>query len=87
VIPHYRSAHSESAKKWLLELKKKENVPVLVCLTHADQLYSEIAEKVILHDQMFPPKEEVEPKLKAEKRVCDLCVVHVLASTRCHQLC
>jgi len=35
----YRSLSSESFSKWLEVLKGKE-VPMLVCLTHADRLYA-----------------------------------------------
>ena len=67
---HYRRAHTESAKKWLSKLKEKENVPVLICLTFADQLYSEIAKQICGKEtQKFPPRKEVEPKLRAEKEV------------------
>ena len=66
----YRRAHTESAKKWLSKLKEKENVPVLVCLTFADQLYSEIAKQICGKEtQKFPPRKEVEPKLREEKEV------------------
>ena len=67
---HYRRAHTESAKKWLSKLKEKENVPVLVCLTFADQLYSEIAKQICgKESQKFPQKREVEPKLREEREV------------------
>ena len=57
-------------KKWLSKLKEKENVPVLICLTFADQLYSEIAKQICGKEtQKYPPKNEVEHKLRAEKEV------------------
>ena len=74
---HYRRAHTESAKKWLSKLKEKENVPVLVCLTFADQLYSEIAKQICgKESQKFPQKREVEPKLREEREVHE-CVREV----------
>ena len=42
----------------------------MVCLTFADQLYSEIAKQICgKKTQKFPPRKEVESKLKAEKEV------------------
>ena len=36
-----RKIHSDPAKQWLKELEA-EDVPVRVCLTHADRLYAEL---------------------------------------------
>ena len=73
--PHSRRAHTESAKKWLEKLKEKENVPVLVCLTFADHLYTEIAKQICGKEtQKFPEKSQVQPKLEEEMQVLLLCI-------------
>ena len=67
---YFRRAHTESARKWLSKLEEKKDVPVLVCLTFADQLYTEIARQICgKESQKFPQKAQVEPKLKAERQV------------------
>lgn len=38
-----RNATSNSAKAWIRALEQ-EDIPVLVCLTHADRLYVELTE-------------------------------------------
>ena len=37
----YRKIHTDPAKQWLSELEA-EDVPLQVCLTHADRLYAEL---------------------------------------------
>ena len=39
----FRKIDSDPAKEWLCQLKN-EDIPVLVCLTHADVLYAELDE-------------------------------------------
>ena len=73
-----RRAHTESARNWLSKLKEKKDVPVLVCLTFTDQLYTEIARQICgKESQKFPLKAQVEPKLKAEKEVTWLYITRV----------
>lgn len=76
ITTHCRKAKTESTKKWLSKLKGHENVPVLVCLTFGDELYSEIAKKLCGRmTSTFPQRTDVEPLLKAERQVH--AVVHV----------
>ena len=61
-----RKANSESSEKWVTKLKQRE-VPVLVCLTYADRLYSEIQKSYKKEHNQSPPeghiKKEIEEQL------------------------
>ena len=59
-----RKVHCESSKKWLGILRAKK-VPVLVCLTHADKLYSEYMTK----DGHHPDEAFIKKQLPQQLRV------------------
>ena len=78
MIVIFRRISSDTAKEWLKHLKKKE-VPVIVCLTHADMLYAECV------DESGDPKptEEKKKKIGSDLNVyddCNLCSIIPLAS-------
>ena len=67
--PLFRRAHTESAKKWLSKLQEA-NIPVLVCLTFTDKLYTEISDEICGKDsEDYPPKAEMQRRLQNEMAV------------------
>ena len=67
--PLFRRAHTESAKKWLSKLQEA-NIPVLVCLTFTDKLYTEISDEICGKDsEDYPPEEEMQRRLQNEMAV------------------
>ena len=69
-----RKVHCESSKKWLGILQAKK-VPVLVCLTHADKLYSEY----MTRDGQHPDEAFIKEQLPQQLRVSHY--MYILAST------
>ena len=61
--------HTESAKKWLSKLQEG-NIPVLVCLTFADKLYTEITDQICGKDSNeFAPEAQMKERLQEEMTV------------------
>lgn len=69
----YRKIHTDPAKKWLSELEA-EDVPLKVCLTHADRLYAELMET---DDNNPDPTEFKKQKINEE---LDVSLTNVIIS-------
>lgn len=63
-----RSVSSESLTEWLSRLEK-EDIPVLVCLTHADFLCDDLLKELKTGDGADPSKERLFHRIELELKV------------------
>ena len=70
ILIENRKAHTESCKKWLEKLREAD-VPVLVCFTYADVLYTELAPKTDNpHDDSNSVKSQIQEELDVSTHAC-----------------
>ena len=64
-----RRIGTDAAKQWLCKLKEEE-VPVLVCLTHADRLYADLIPKD--KSETLEPTGFKQQQIGRELQVCQM---------------
>lgn len=59
---------SDSLTQWLIRLEK-EDIPVLVCLTHADLLCDDLREELKTEDGDYPSPHKLKLRIDLERKV------------------